>query len=73
MKACCATCAFRYDLQKTDFTKLKTAEPIDTDLEGYICMGFAYERVAIWLVGNDPQKGICEMYSPIKRSQERSK
>ena len=65
MKECCTNCKNRFDAHKTDFTKLKTDEPIDSILDGFICMAFANERVAVWMIGTDEQNGICEMYSPI--------
>lgn len=65
MKKCCTNCKNRFDAQKTDFTKLNTDEPIDSILDGFICMAFASERVAVLMVGTDEQNGICEMYSPI--------
>ena len=64
MKECCCTCRHMYIGHKTDFTKLKTGEPIDSVMKGYICMAFAYENVATWMVGNNPSMGLCEAYTP---------
>ena len=69
MKECCNNCALMYEAQKTDFTKLNTDEHIDSKLEGYICMAFAFERVATWMIGSDPNTGMCEMYTPKKCCQ----
>lgn len=64
MKECCANCKLMFKAHKTDFRKLKTDEPIDYELEGFICMGLGHERVATWMVGLDAETGLCEMFSP---------
>lgn len=64
MKECCANCKLMFKAHKTDFTKLKTNEPIDSELDGYICMAFAYERIATWMIGNDIKSGFCEAFTP---------
>ena len=67
MKKCCTNCKNRFDAHKTDFTKLNTDEPIDSILDGFICMAFASEGVAYWMLGVDEDKGICEMYKERSR------
>ena len=64
MKECCNTCARQYKAHKTDFTKLRITEPIDSEIDGYICMAFADERIAVLIVGNDPDSAFCEVYTP---------
>lgn len=53
-----------FKAHKTDFTKLKTSKSIDSELDGFICMGLGYERVATWMVGLDADTGLCEEFIP---------
>lgn len=55
---CCATCRHAYALEKWDFSDRGC---IHTPLSGYICMAFADERKAVWVVGTD-STGYCEDY-----------
>lgn len=64
MKECCANCKLMFKAHKTDFNKLDVLEPIDSELEGFICMGLGYERVATWIVGLDADTGLCEEFIP---------
>lgn len=64
MKECCANCKLKFEAHKTDFRKLKTDDPIDYELDGFICMGLGYERVATWIVGLDAETGLCEEFIP---------
>lgn len=46
----CRNCANRYDLVQFDYTKGGCKH---TKMDGFICMAFADERKAIWMVGAD--------------------
>lgn len=67
MKECCATCNNNYKIEKSDYSHggCNHSWP-----EGFICMAFANEGIATWMVGNDPNFGRCEVYSP-KRKERR--
>ena len=60
MKECCNTCKNKYMLEKLDYSQggCKHSHP-----EGFICMAFAYEGVANWMIGDDPDEGHCEVYT----------
>ena len=62
MSSCCRTCKFRIDGVKSDHTLLGSGIDIDSDMDGFICLGLAYEGVAFWMLGVDEDKGMCEMY-----------
>lgn len=60
-KMCCANCKKNYPLEKYDYSgKGCTHTPMD----GHICMAFANEGNAIWMVGDDPDSWGCEVYEP---------
>lgn len=55
----CLDCKNCYRLEKLDYSHGGCKH---TDMEGFICMVFADEGVANWMVGLDEEKGHCEMY-----------
>lgn len=57
MRECCENCARCFDLEKFEWQK-----PFKK-MDGYICMAFAEDRTAVWIVGEDRKSGMCEMYS----------
>lgn len=61
MKECCATCKRNLKIEKLDYSEggCKHSHP-----EGFICLAFAYEGVASWMVGSDPENEMCEVYAP---------
>lgn len=59
MSEYCATCKHRYNLKKLDYSN---GGCVDTDMTGYICMAFADENIACWMVGQNEQTGMCEVY-----------
>lgn len=61
MKECCANCRRRYKLVKFDYSRGGCEH---TEMDGYICMAFAYANEAVWMVGNDERDGMCEVFSP---------
>ena len=59
MKECCANCKNRYKLKKFDYSR----EGCDhADMDGFICMAFASEKQATWMVGINERFGICECF-----------
>lgn len=60
MKECCANCRNRYELVKFDYSRGGCKH---TDMDGYICMAFANENQAVWMVGLQEQNGLCECYT----------
>ena len=63
MKECCKNCMLSLHVKKCDYTKGGCK---DSDMQGFVCLGFAHEGLACWMVGVDPEVEICEMYSPPK-------
>ena len=61
MKECCGTCKLRFKLDKSDYSK---GGCVHTDMEGYICMAFANEGIAEWMVGLEEEHEMCECYQP---------
>jgi len=59
MTECCATCANRYDLERLDYSRGGCQHE---KLGGYICMVFAGEGTAMWMVGANPEAEMCEGY-----------
>ena len=66
VKECCATCKNRMKIVKYDYSKGGCQH---TDMEGFACESFVVEGVVVWMVGVDPEKGMCECYMP-KRKHE---
>jgi len=60
-KTCCSNCKRNYGLEKYDYSG-KGCKHIPMD--GHICMAFANEGKAIWMVGDDPDSWGCEVYEP---------
>lgn len=56
----CATCRRCYRLEKLDYSN--GCE--HTTMDGYVCMAFADEGLAFWMVGEDIDSGMCECYEP---------
>lgn len=61
MKECCNTCRLKLSLKKYDYSR---GGCIHTDYDGYCCLAFGFEGLAVHMVGCDPDTSICEMYSP---------
>lgn len=61
MKECCANCRNRYRLVRFDYSHSGCEH---TDMDGYICMAFADEGEAVWMVGLDAEAGLCELFEP---------
>lgn len=63
MKECCETCSRKLELKKYDYSQ---GGCIHTDYDGFCCIAFGSEGIAVHMVGIDANSGICEMYSPKK-------
>ena len=63
----CGNCANCYKLEKLDFSQ---GGCIHTEMEGYICMAFADEGLACWMVGEDLDSGRCECWTEKKAWQK---
>ena len=62
MKECCANCKLRYNLRMSDYSH---GGCIDKDVDnGFICMAFQDENLAILMVGIDEKNEQCECYTP---------
>ena len=62
MSECCENCQFCLDLEKCDYSK---GGCIHSSAEGYICIAFKDDGVAMWMIGNNRNTGMCECYTPI--------
>ncbi len=60
-KMCCANCKKNYTLEKYDYSGKGCTHTL---MDGHICMAFADEGKAIWMVGDDPDSCGCEVYDP---------
>lgn len=58
MIECCVTCRNRFALTKFDYSHGGCEH---TKMEGFICMAFAVEGDAVWMVGTD-EDDLCECY-----------
>ena len=63
----CSNCKLCYKLQKLDYSQ---GGCIHTDMDGYICMVFADEGIANWMVGHDMYAGFCEMFTPKEKENK---
>lgn len=62
MNKSCATCKNRLTLEKWDYSDVfHNGVPKQTE-EGYACLVFAHEGICVHVVGEDPEKGMCECY-----------
>jgi len=58
---CCDTCKYKLHLVRFDYSHGGCEH---TDMDGYVCMAFASEGEAVWMIGNCPSIGQCEMWTP---------
>lgn len=62
-KESCDTCKYRLALRKYDYSEGGCKH---THMEGFTCMVFAREGIAVWMYGLDESEALCECYSPRK-------
>ena len=60
-------CIFRMKATKFDYSQGGCKH---TDMDGFICLAFASEREAVWMVGL-PNGCMCEMYTNKEALYER--
>lgn len=61
MDECCARCRNAYGLSKFDYSNGGCEHTV---MGGYVCMAFADERLAVWMIGGDPGIDRCEAFVP---------
>ena len=57
----CTNCRLKLRLEKYDYSKGGCKH---TPKDGYICLAFANEGLAVQMVGINPEDGGCEMFAP---------
>lgn len=62
----CEECRHCYKARKSDYSRGGCQH---SEMEGFICMAFADEGIAEWMVGLNGRWGICEMFE--KRGERR--
>ena len=60
---CCKTCERMKEIEKLDYSGKGCKH---TKLKGFVCLALLFEGCAYWMVGLDPEKGMCECYMPKK-------
>ena len=60
MQECCETCRNNLQLERWDYTKPNVPKE---EMDGYVCLAFASEGLAVQMIGSDPETGRCEMFS----------
>lgn len=61
MEECCKTCGHNLKLTRFDYTDTGCKH---TEMEGFICTAFAFEGDAIWMMGLNQEKDLCECFYP---------
>ena len=62
----CVTCNKRFDLKRYDYSHGGCEH---TDMDGFICMAFADEQTAIWMIGVNEDADGCECYTERRNKQ----
>ena len=57
----CTNCRLKLRLEKWDYSKRGVPKQ---EQEGYVCLAFANEGLAVQMVGINPEDGGCEMFTP---------
>ena len=60
---CCNNCKYKLSIEKLDYSK---GGCIHTKMDGFICLAFADEGVANWMLGICPESGMCECFTSIE-------
>ena len=61
MNDCCKNCKRNLNLTKFDYTKNGCQH---TKMEGFICTAFANEGEAVWMIGLNQERDLCEEFLP---------
>ena len=67
MEESCVTCKHRYKLHKSVYSRNGCEH---SEMEGFVCMCFANEGIAEWMMGAVEEYGICEAYQPKESMKE---
>ena len=70
VKECCANCKNRLTLERWDYRKVHTGVWKEI-MDDYVCTVLDREGEAIWMVGTDPEKAHCEMWTERKQNADR--
>lgn len=62
MTESCENCRLRLKLSKWDYSDVKNKGVPKEDMEGYVCLAFQNEGLAVWLVGESEKNGMCECW-----------
>lgn len=62
LKECCRNCAYFYKLKQSNYSNGGCTHKA---MDGFICMAFADEGIAEWMVGTS-ENGMCECFSERK-------
>ena len=57
----CTECKLKLRLEECDFSKRGC---LHIPKDGYICLAFAHEGLAVHMIGVNPETGGCEMFTP---------
>ena len=57
----CTNCRLKLRLEKWDCSRRGVPKQ---EQEGYVCLAFANEGLAVQMVGANPEDGRCEMFTP---------
>lgn len=68
MKEKCSNCKYQLKLRKADYSE---GGCVDTDMEGFVCLAFSDEGLALWMVG--VKEGLCECYASKEEHYGKSK
>ena len=60
-ETCCTNCRLKLDLEKADYSKGGCTHSM---YEGYCCLAFSDEGLAVHMYGTDPAYGRCECFTP---------
>ncbi len=69
MRESCLNCRNRFALERLDYSKGGCEH---TSMEGYVCMAFADEGVANWMVGLKQTEAACECWTHMEERKRRT-
>ena len=62
MNECCENCKHMLSLEELDY---RDGGCKHTEMDGFVCLGFADEGLACWMRGIDMKTEICEAYDHV--------
>ena len=61
---CCNNCRKKLRLEEWEYMHSDGGTNVyHTKCDGYVCLAFADEGLAVWMTGTDPNKERCEVWS----------